>query len=538
MPQTGTTTIAFRTISAGVSLCAALLIGGAALAQTKGGVLKVHHRDSPPSASIHEEATISTVVPFMPVMSNLVLFKQDRKQNSIDHLEPDLATDWSWSDDKTKLTMKLRQGVKWHDGKPFTANDVKCTWDMLTETSKVKLRKNPRESWYKNLAQVTVKGDHEVVFELKRQQPSFIAFLATGYSPVYPCHVAPNVMRSKPIGTGPFKVVEFKQNDYIKLVRNPEYWKKDRPYLDGIDFTIVKNRSTAVLAFVAGEFDMTFPSDFTPPIVKDLKTQAPKAICDVHPTNVSTNLIVNRDAPPFDNAEIRRAMVLTLDRKSFNDIVYDGQATIGAAMLPPPEGLWGMPPDVMKSVAGYDPDVKKNREEARAIMKKLGYGPDNRLKVKVGTRNIAIYRDPAVILIDQLKEIYMDAELDAVETATWHTKVGRKDYQVGLNLTGNAIDDPDQNFYENYSCDSERNYTKYCNKEMETLFEQQSQMTDVEKRKKAVWEIDKKLQEDAARPIIFHNTGATCLQPQVKGLTIMVNSIYNGWRFDEVWLEK
>ena len=171
-------------------------------------------------------------------------------------------------------------------------------------------------------------------------------------------------------------------------------------------------------------------------------------------------------------------------------------------------------------------------------MQKAGYGPDKRLKIKVATRNIPIYRDPAVILIDQLKEIYIDGELDVVETANWFSKIARGDYALGLNLTGNAVDDPDQSFYENYACGSERNYTKYCNKEIEKLFDVQSVEPDREKRKKLVWEIDKKLQEDVARPIILHTRAGTCWQPFVKGVTVMVNSSYNGYRYEDVWLDK
>src|SRR5262245_44541480 len=168
-----------------------------------GGILKIYHRDNPTSASIHEEATYSTVIPFIPIFKNLVLYNQNVPQNSFDSIVPDLATSWAWSDDKTVLTFKLRHGVKWHDGKPFTADDVKCTWDLLTGKSGDKLRLNPRKSWYHNLDQVTVNGDFEVTFRLKRPQPSFIALLASGWSPIYPCHVPARDMRTKPIGTGP-----------------------------------------------------------------------------------------------------------------------------------------------------------------------------------------------------------------------------------------------------------------------------------------------------------------------------------------------
>ena len=126
-----------------------------------------------------------------------------------------------------------------------------------------------------------------------------------------------------------------------------------------------------------------------------------------------------------------------------------------------------------------------------------------------------------MILIDQLKQIYIDAELEPIESGAWFAKVARNDYSVGLNLTGNGIDDPDQAFYENFCCESERNYTGLLNKDIEKLFDQQSAKTDLAKRKKLVWEIDKKLQEDVARPISVSRPHRHLLEALVKDMTIM-----------------
>jgi peptide/nickel transport system substrate-binding protein len=401
-----------------------------------------------------------------------------------------------------------------------------------------KLRLNPRKSWYRNLEEVTTRDDYEVTFRLKRPQPAFIALLASGVSPIYPCHVRAREMRQHPIGTGPFKFVEFKPNERITLARYIDYWKTDRPYLNGIEYTIIRNVSTANLAFTAGDLDMTHPVFMQIPVLRDVQKENPDAICRIVPSNVSRNLIINRTVPPFDNPDLRRAMALALDRKAFVDILTEGKGDIGGAMLPLPEGLWGMPQDVLKTLPGYDPDVRKNRDDARQIMEKLGYGPDNRLKLKVSARNIPITRDPAVILIDQLKGIYIDGELELVESANWFPKVIRKDYSVGLNLTGKSVDDPDQHFYENYLCGAEANYDGYCNREIDKLIDQQSSESDPEMRRGLVWEIERKLAEDDARPIIFYPRAATCWHSYVKGLTIMVNSIYNGWRFEDVWVDK
>jgi peptide/nickel transport system substrate-binding protein len=525
-----------RVLAAAGALLLEFSIGGTAFAQKSGGNLKIGHFDSPASMSLHEESTAAVNRPMMGVFNNLVMYKQDVAQNSMKSIVPDLATGWAWNEEGTELTLPLRTGVRWHDGKPFTARDVKCTWDMLSGRTDEKLRLNPRKSWYANLEDVATNGDYEVTFRLRRPQPSFLALLASGWSAVYPCHVPPRDMRTRPIGTGPFRFVEFKPNEVIRVIRNPDYWKAGRPYLDGIEWTIIKDVSTRNLAFVAGKTDLTY--GVTMPVLKDVKRQAPRAICDVAITNGSRNLIVNRTRPPFDNADLRRAMALSLDRKAFIDIISEGQGAMGGALLPPPEGIWGMPPELLRTLPGYDPDVQKNRKEARQIMQRLGYGPEKRLPVTVSTRNIPPYRDPAVILIDQLKEVYVDGMLDTIDTVNWYPKVTRKDYTVGLNISENGLDDPDQQFYENYVCGADRNYTGYCNPEVDRRIDEQSAESDPDKRRKLVWDIERQLAEDGARPIIFYTRAAVCRQPQVKGLTIMVSSVFNGSRFEDLWLDR
>jgi peptide/nickel transport system substrate-binding protein len=186
-----------------------------------------------------------------------------------------------------------------------------------------KLRINPRKAWYQNLEAFTPNGDFAVTFQLKRPLSALLAMLSSGLAPIYPCHIPPRDMRAHPIGTDPFKFVEFKPNETIRGKRNPGYWKNDRPYLDGIEWTIVPTRSTAILGFAAGKFDMTWPYDVAIPLLKDPRAQAPQAICEVAPLNANRTLIINREVPPFDNPQIRRAMALSRDRKAFIDIMDD-----------------------------------------------------------------------------------------------------------------------------------------------------------------------------------------------------------------------
>src|SRR5437588_8840402 len=237
-------TQAIRTVTVAAALASMVLAAPPATEQKSGGSLHMAGFASPASMSIHEESTIAVGMPIMPVFNNLIVFDQHVAQSSVASIVPDLAPGWTWSEDGTQLTFPLRQGVKWHDGRPFTAADVKCTWDALMGKTPDKLRINPRKAWYRNIEEITTNGDYEVTFHLKRPQPYLIALLASGQSPVYPCHVSTAQMRQHPIGTGPFKFIEYKPNEHIKVVRNPDYWQPGRPYLDGIDSTIIPNTTT------------------------------------------------------------------------------------------------------------------------------------------------------------------------------------------------------------------------------------------------------------------------------------------------------
>ncbi len=246
--------------------CIALAAGQPRRGAEKGGTLRLYHNDNPPSTSLLEESTIASVMPFAAVFNNLVTFDPAKVHESIETVIPDLAESWAWDRTSTKLTFKLRQGVKWHDGQPFTAKDVQCTWRMLIgKAENAGLQAQSAQGLVHQAAgrqhQRRLRGDLRT--ERAAAEPAGAArqrLLA-----VYPCHVPQQVMRTKPVGTGPFKFVEFKRGDSIRLVRNPDYFKKDRPYLDEITVRTIDGRATRVLAFSTGDYDITFPSDVSIP---------------------------------------------------------------------------------------------------------------------------------------------------------------------------------------------------------------------------------------------------------------------------------
>jgi peptide/nickel transport system substrate-binding protein len=521
-------------------LCLILLAALTAptLAQKPGGTLRFPLRENPSSGSLHEESSITAMQPFMSVYNNLVIYDQHEEMARPETIRPELATEWTWSADHKVLTMKLRQGVKWHDGKPFTSTDVKCTWDTVTGKRDAHWRKNSHKAWYGNLQEVTVHGPHEVRFVLGRPQPSFLSFLASGWSPVYPCHVDGRDMRQKPIGTGPFKVAEFKPNAVIRLEKNKEYWKPGRPYLDGIVFRIMPSTATRVLAFVTGDFDMTGTSTVTPHTIKDIKAKVPNAVCSTTGTMVTGVVLINHKMPPFDNPKVRRAITLALDRNAFV-AAQQGGGRLGGVMMTPPYGIWGLSPAQLETVPGFGRDVERNRAEARKLMQEAGFGPNNKLKVTFLVRNSAPnFVAGATLAADQLRQIYIEGDVAQKDYTVFTSTIIKGAYGLAFETSGSAIDDPDVVLYENFRCDSIRNYNKYCSREVEARIDEQSATLDPKKRRQLVQALDIFLQQETARVAVYHSTSSACWHPHVKGYLRSLNGIYTHHRMEDVWLDK
>ncbi|MFH1605251.1 MAG: ABC transporter substrate-binding protein, partial [Pseudomonadota bacterium] len=436
-------------------------------------------------------------------------------------------------------TFKLRQGVKWHDGKPFTSADVQCTFDTLIGKRDSHWRKSPRKQWYGNLKEVTVAGPYEVRLRLGRPQPSFLSFLASGWTAIYPCHVDGPVMRRKPIGTGPFKFVESGGTDLIRLVKNRDYWKPGRPYLDGIDSRVVHSMATRVLSFMAGEFDITGISDINSTnTVKDILKQAPKAICESTATPITSIMVINHKLPPFDNIKVRRAISLALDREAFA-ATTQGDGRVSGMMLSPPYGAWGLSPEQLAKVPGYGKNVERNRAEARKLMREAGYGPDNKLKTSYMVRlSIASGLIGGSLMADQLRSIYIEGDVEQKEYTIFQGAMMKGAYALGYHSTAAALDDPDVLFYERYTCTSMRNYSHYCNRETEAMIDEQSATVDPVKRKKLVQAIELKLQHDVAMPTLYMSTDKQCWYGKVKGFVKGANSIQTHLRMEDVWLDR
>jgi peptide/nickel transport system substrate-binding protein len=533
-----------RVLIPGLGLILALLVvspwtRAVGQAPKSGGVLNVMQREDPPQGfAIHETATISTVWPGMPCLSNLVIFDPLKKQESMDTVIGELAEKWSWQDGYRNLVFFLRKDVKWHDGQPFTSKDVKHTFDIVrgAPDARDKLRINPREDWYANVERIEAPEPHTVVFHLKRPQPSVLLMLASGYSPVYAAHVPAASYRTGCVGTGPFKLKEWKKNEYIDYVKNPDYFVKGRPYLDGLRYVPIKERGTKFAALQAGRLDVSFPGDETKTIAEQVTKAEPRIKLIISGQNVNDNLLLNVTKPPFNDVRVRRAMSLAIDRRGAIQAVHQGGALPGASMPAKPHGVWGLLDKDLTALPGYGKSAD-DKAKARKLMTEAGFGPANPLRLELVTRATPIYIDLSSFVISELRQIGVEATLKQIETAQWHPLATRKEYQAAPNLTGIGPDDPDANFYENFACGSPRNYTGYCDEQVMKMFDAQSQELDPKNRLTMVTAIQKKLEEDVARPTIDWRLLYNLQWDYVKNL-VPHQSIYNWGRMQEVWLDK
>ena len=530
--------------SALVVVLAALAVAGAlAHAQgakpRRGGILNTVLIEDPPGLIVHESATVSSTWPVSPCYSNLVFFDPLKPQESVDTVIPELAERWSWQDSYRNLVFLLRRNVRWHDGKPFTSADVKYTFDVAREAPETpaRFRLSARKEWWSNIAMIEAPEPYTVIFHLKRPQPSLLLMLASGYSPVLPAHVPLNELRQKCVGTGPFRQKEWLRGQLIEMERNPDYFIPDRPYLDGIRYTIIRERGTRLAALQAGRLDAFVPLEMTKPMAETAKSGAAALVITEIGQNGSDNVLINHKRAPFDDPLVRRAVNLALDRRAYVKSVRQDGAVIGAALMPRPMGFWGLGEADLRNLPGYR-DPARDKAEARRLLAEAGYGPGKPpLRLEMATRTSPIYVDLASYAVDQLRLVGVEATIKQLDTAAWFPALARREFQIAANLTAGGFDDPDAYLVENYKCGSSRNYTDYCNESVDRQIEAQSQELDRGKRLRMVADIQRTLEADVARPMLGWRKEYFAQYPYVKNL-LPHNGLYNYGRMQEVWLDR
>src|SRR5262249_54354472 len=195
---------------------------------------------------------------------------------------------------------------------------------------------NRRTAWYAKGEGRGTPHASTLVFHLKRPQPSLLMMFASGYTPIYAAHVPPASYRTACMGTGPFKLKEWRKGEYVDYVKNPDYFVKGRPYLDTLRYVVIENRGTRMSALQSGKLDVSFPGEMTKTIADQIKKAVPQMVVTTVGQTVSDNIIMNVKKPPFNNLKVRLAVSSAIDRRGLIQALHQGGAVPGAALPPKP----------------------------------------------------------------------------------------------------------------------------------------------------------------------------------------------------------
>ena len=288
--------------------------------------------------------------------------------------------------------------------------------------------------------------------------------------------------------------------------------------------------------FLAGRLDVA--SGIPLPVVQTMRQDPSLAPYLLDTIQMHTSYLgMDCSSPPFNDVRVRQAVSHAIDRRAEIQAVNQGAGLLGVSMASRPAGVWGLAEKDLLALPGNGKDPKAEKAKARKLLAEAGFGPNKPLQVEMVTRAIPIYVDMASFVINELKQVGIEASLKQIETAQWHAMATRGEYQIGANLTGLGVDEPDANYNENYACGSPRNYSQYCSEEVMKLIEQQSQELNAQKRLQLVSTLQKKVEADAARPVLDWRLDYFTMWPYVKGL-VPHDNIYNFGRMADVWRDK
>jgi peptide/nickel transport system substrate-binding protein len=459
----------------------------------RGGVLLAAIGADAPSLDPHQEQTFATLQPVAPLYSTLLQIEPGNYPNVIG----DLAREWKIAPDGLTYTFTLHQGVKFHDGSPLTSADVKASYDkILNPPAGVR---SIRKFHYSAVASVEAPDPHTVVFKLKFPSASLLLNLASPWNVIFPKSYLdkdPNHFKKNVVGSGPFRLKSRTPGSTFEGERNPDYFVKDRPYLDGYKFFISTETSVRAAAIRSGRAHIEFrnlPDSEVDAIRKQL---GDKVVVQTTPFVINFGITVNNTRKPFDDVRVRRALTLGIDRHAGGRLLkpLTGLRDVGAFTRPGTE--WAMAPAELETFPGFWPDAEKSRAEARKLLAEAGY--PNGLKVTLKNRNIKLpYQDWAVYVVQEWRKIGIEAEHRPLETAAWYAE-GRDqgNFELMIFPFGAWVDDPDQ-LLSPHTPNSPQNWNRAANPALEDLYARQARALDPAERRKLIIDFQKVVLDNA-----------------------------------------
>ncbi len=531
---------AFRIRSMLLLALAALSIGLVALASAQdkpryGGELVFAVPSEPPSYDGHQEETFGVMHPVAPHYNTLV--RVDPFDKTGTKPVPDLAESWTISKDGRTYTFKLRRGVKFHDGADMTSKDVKASFDKIIFPPAG--MKSSRKASYQAVEAVDAPDPYTVRFHLKWPESSFLLNMASPWNFIYRADILAkdiHYYETHIDGTGPFKFVEHVKGSYWVGKKNPDYWDKGKPYLDGYRALFISS-SSAQVAAVRGERAHIQFRGFTPADRDSLVAAlGPKITVQESPWDCVLMVAMHHEKKPFDDKRFRRALTLALDRYEASKNLSKIAIVRDVAGVQVPGTPWATPPEELEKLAGYGRDIAKSRAEAKRLLKEMGI-PDG-FSFTFKNRGIPQPYEPVAIwLIDQWRQIGLNVKQEIVEASAYHPMLKRGDFEAAMDFACGFIVEPDLDL-QRFVTNSDANYGKHKDTVIDDLFTKQARAVDAAERRTLLRAFEKRLIDEEVHVlytlqwhrIIPHSS-------KVKGWTITPSHYLNN-QLDTVWLSE
>ncbi|MBI2910239.1 MAG: ABC transporter substrate-binding protein [Chloroflexi bacterium] len=496
-----------------------------------GGVLSISHVIDPPSLDMHQEIGFAGNV-LQSAYSGLTQFNPQNPEEVIG----DLARSWEVAKDGLTYTFRFHENVKFHDGSAFTAEDARFSFERMMNPPRGIL--SPRRAELSAIGTAEAADKDTLKFILKQPAAALLNVLSQGYIVIYSKAFVEKKghMKNDIMGTGPYKLKSYAANISLEYVKNPDYFVKGRPYLDGITFYIIRDTGTRLAAFRSGRVKLTGPGESgpAPSGAETIKRTLPQAVIMPYPANSFGNFILNTTEKPWNDIRARKAVHLAIDRQKAIDVLGEGFGEIGTNM----PGEWGIPKRELEKMPGWRQPKDADIAEAKRLLAEAGY-PDG-VALKSLVRAERTFEQLSTYVADQLAKIGIKLELDVKELAVRQKLVNEGAFNSHATMNSLPYPDP-ENLVRLWAApagaDWGMNWARLRDDKIFDLLDKQSRALDPAERKKLVRELDLRMIEVATRPVVWWKQYIVALWPEVKGYGKR-NSNYSFERYQDIWLAK
>jgi len=511
-------------------------IRAAAAEPKRGGIVTWWDYADPARLDTHTESPLCVQQSVAGIYSSLLQYNPDNPKEIV----ADLAERWEASKDGKTYTFHLRRGVKWHDGTPFTAADVKATYDRILAPD----FRSPRcGSLVRPIVEsVEVIDDYTVRFQLKFPVATFIPSVASAWCRIAAKHVLERdgdlTQAKSQIGTGPFKFKRYVRGNIMEWERNPDYYDSRYPYVDGVKQFILVGRARQLAAAKAGKVMLW---DTWPPMSKSQAMELKKARGDdvrvfQWPINTIWAIHYNTTKPPFNNKDIRRAVHLGLDRQALIDKGLEGAGVPCAVIDPKLYGDAALPLDEVNSIPGCRQPKDQDVAEAKRLVAK--HYP-NGLDIEVIVRSVGNYVDRVQLVVAQLRKIDIRGKIKTYESAAGYSVYGKGNFTlIGTQDTAQFLPDPSAPFAILHTSQAGRNWGKLKDPKIDEMAAQGLREPDPAKRREIYHKLQRYiLTEDSPCVIIGWVEGWFFTDKRLQNYH-PANTVYDNNTFMNVWLSK